>query len=129
MRVMLLLDKKPDGALPTSPDVMLDLSNPATEGINAMMQLQWRNRFKVLKSQTFYTGRGSLVTGTGLRYSGGIPDKYFSWYFNIPMKIDYAGDGAGLPMNRNLVLLCISDSTTADHPDISWTARVRYIDS
>ena len=42
--------------------------------------------------------------------------------------LEFAADGSNTPMNYNVSLLTISDSTAAAHPTISYQFRYKYID-
>ena len=51
--------------------------------------------------------------------------------FKLPKKgksLEFAADGSNVPVNYNISILAISDSTQSSHPTISYQFRYKYID-
>jgi len=89
--VCVILDSQTNGAQLNSEDVFKNLTGDSLGTVNAVKNLLFGNRFRILKSQVFdLTPIGTVQTGTTYVYNAVRRD--FDWY--IPFK-------GGLPVNLN----------------------------
>lgn len=115
VRMVVFIDKQPNGVVPTATDV---LSTATTNLIDAFRNLNNRKRFVILKD-----ARYTLNTD--------YPEKQIKYYKKLDMKTIYddgdAGTIADITTNA-LYVMWISDEGTWV-PDVRVPARLRFIDN
>lgn len=116
VRIMLILDKEFDQALPTLANI-LDSTD-----VKAHMNLDYAKRFKVLRNKIFIIERGAGDSGP--------QQLYYEDYIPLDLKIRYdAGTAAAADAKENQLLLVMLSSEPTNTPTVSWSSRVRFIDN
>lgn len=127
VRVAVVLDYQPNGALPTITDIYLN-TGPVT-GLN----LNFRDRFKVLKQKTYVIDPYIVDTTTNM-YASAVnqikPIKIFK-KCDIPVYFNSGNAGTVADLSSNAILLvCQSDAPTALAADglFRLFTRCRFVD-
>lgn len=116
-RVMVVVDKKPDGAIFTLADL---LEQGGTYPVYGMRNLNNRNRFVILKEWNIATDAVERDTSRVMKY-----------YKNLDMKVTYDdSDTATIAdiQNNSLYIVTMSNETT-NLPLIEGQARIRFLDN
>lgn len=119
IRVMLVIDKQPNGATFSLSDL---LETTTFDAIYAYRKTVNKARFTVLYDRKYaLSGNNTSLTGRtfGL-FNISIPLNLKSWYFNN------VGDISDIKSNA-LYLVFLSDSTTVSHPVFTYAARIKYV--
>lgn len=109
VRFMVLVDKRPQSAVPAVTDILSSAN--VTSFMNIDDQLL---RFKVLKSRTFAIDANTLRE---------IP---FAYNFDMNRHIKF--DDTQTPVSGDLVVLLLSDEAT-NTPTVNMQSRIRYYDN
>lgn len=115
-RVMIVLDKQCNGALPTINDILFD--STVDDAIVSPNNLVNKYRFKTLYNKVH------LMSSSGNRMFKG----QFNKKCNIPIRYSGSTSGVGTISSNNIIVIYFSDEG-ADRPAITYSCRVRYVDN
>lgn len=122
LRLLLVLDKQANGVIPNAGDILFSISSGPTFAFNRISN---KDRFVVLKDI-----RKTLV---GNYTIGGVPaatQEDFECHIKCRLPIMYGGTTGNYNEMKSNSLLVVSLAEFANQtPNISWAARVRFIDS
>lgn len=125
VRILLLWDKQPNGALPALSDILQSTTN--TTSITSSMDLDTVQRFNVLWDKRF-TYANQV---TNVPFSEG--NQYHEYFVRTNLKTTYAAASAGDITDIRtgaLLLVYVSDSAAAaNDPVVSGYVRIRYTDN
>lgn len=114
VRIMVVIDKQPQGALPSITDILESTS------ITSVRNLSFRKRFVILKDTVQKLRSGAVSNNI----------QFMRLYKRLDMKSIYNSTGSGISNieSNGLFLVLFSDEAT-NPPTISGTTRVRYLDN
>lgn len=137
LRMVLVWDKQPSGALPTFDTIFGTTVQAGTEASNVLAPLRYDNmdRFQILKDETVSSNSGAVVTGG----TGNIYAQYFPFDVYVPLRnrqTTFLGQTEPMTIadvsTGGLYVFFRSTTSVDDASDWSITAdsiaRLRYTD-
>ncbi len=125
-RVCVVIDRQTNGAEVTATNVML---GTATDDINAFQNLQFSNRFRVIKDKTFRipVQTGSMTAAANLFDQGPVKIP-FNWNFTFkrPIKVVCSGTTNTIAVitDNSIQVIGVGDTALTL---LNYQARIRYV--
>lgn len=124
VRMRLIVDQQTNGAQFTSTDLL------ETDAINSFANLANRERFIVLKDQTYtLSAGGAAATGAAYAFSETIRNLECHKFTNFPIEYDNSATTGAISTVRSNSLWVVFQCSTAEIVALSATARIRYTDN
>ena len=113
LRVLVILDKAPDGAPPSSSEILDD------QDVNGMYNTeQMGNKYVILKDMLYTVS------------DGGNNNEVFKIYLKRTNKVRYDGNGAAIgDVSQNAVWLAFISDEATNTPTVTWRSRVMFVDN
>lgn len=126
-RVVLVLDKQTNAAQLTATDVM---DAGGTSDVIAFRNLQYTQRFRILKDVTFTMQPQCVNEGASNLFSNTDQYQYFSMnhIFKKPLKVQCSGTSAGVSSIVDNSLHVIACATANQITTLYYQARIRFCD-
>ncbi len=128
IKIYLVLDQQTNGALLNSEDVFINPSAHASLSASSFRNLQYIQRFKVLKTVTISTRpRMAVYDGTNIEEAGhGYP-----FTMNVPLNdipVNYSGTTETIAniVDNSLSIVAFATATSAGNV-LSYNARLRFV--
>lgn len=134
LRMLVVYDKQPNGALATIADVIesRDSANSATTSIYSCPKVENRDRFDIIRDKTWHspscTNTGGVLTN--LSYPSNDDEMEFSEFIKLKKKTTYKENTAviGAISTGSLLMFLLCSGTTAAW-SLSWSSRLRFYDN
>lgn len=120
LRVMLVWDNQPNGALAAVTDVL------STANVTSPRNLNNRERFVVLSDQTYVVGANAYTAGA--LTTGSPSPTYFSIYKKLQSSTIFGGTGSAITDINTGSLFLLRVGKTANASLLSHTLRLRFAD-
>lgn len=130
--VALVLDKQTNGAQMSSENCFSNLQGTAATATSVMRNLDFRNRFIVLKQQWFDCSVKTLASVALNTFAAAGLTHEFQWYlrFKKPIKVNFNSVTPTVATIASVVdncLHCIAYANTGGH-SLGYNARIRFTD-
>ena len=129
VRMLLVWDQAPNGSLPNTDNILTDMGGGVTSF--SFMNLNWRERFRVLAEETFTLGFVLTTAPPNLYpYTLSPAVANFSRYLKTDLTVEYSGTGdqIGAISTGALYVLIVGMHAINEGHYCTFNARIRYID-
>lgn len=133
LRMLVVYDKQPNGALAAIGDVIesRDSSNTASSSIYSCPKVENRDRFEIIRDKTWHapacTNTGGVLTN--LSYPSDDDEMEFSEYIKLGKKTTYKDTSSAITsISTGSLLMFLLCSGTTNAYQLSWSSRLRFYD-
>lgn len=134
LRMLIVYDKQPNGALATIADVIesRDSANSSSTTIYSCPKVENRDRFDIIRDKTWHapsvTNTGGVLTN--LSYPSNDDEMEFSEFIKLKKKTTYKENTAviGAISTGSLLMFLLASGTTNAY-QLSWGSRLRFYDN
>lgn len=113
LRILILLDKQPNAALPTIASIFPATADRLISGLSPEV---W-DRYSILTDKQYFVSNAQAQS------------KYINIFKKLNMSVDYANAATAIPGTNAIHVLLISNEPAGGNPPVViWTERIRYTD-